>query len=81
MDIVSYYKGLDDEPVFPKKEIRDTIKKVTGKSDITVYRYLNGSIVPDKLNREAIAKALNMDVNILWPEHAEKSEQLAEKEV
>lgn len=72
MDIVAYYQSLDDEPVFPKKEIRDKIKDATGKTDATVYRYLNGKIIPDKPTKEAIAKALNMDVNSLWPEDIQK---------
>lgn len=80
MDLVAYYQSLEDEPIFPKKEIRDKIKEATGKADATIYRYLNGKIIPDKPTKEAIAKALNMDVNILWPEHTEESEQLAEKE-
>ena len=81
MDIVTYYQSLDDKPVYPKKEIRDKIKSVCGCSDATVYRYLDGTITPNKPAREAIANVLEMDVNLLWPEHAEKSEQLAEKEV
>lgn len=72
MDIVAYYQSLDDEPVFPKKEIRDKIKDATGKTDATVYRYLNGKIIPDKPTKEAIAKALNMEVNSLWPEDIQK---------
>lgn len=77
MDLVAYYQNLVD----PKKEVREKIKQACGCNNATVFRYLNGSITPNKPTREAIAKALNMDVNILWPEHAEKSEQLAEKEV
>lgn len=80
MDIVNFYQNLDDKPVFPKKVIRDKIKAVTGKTDSTVYRYLRGQIIPDKLTKSAIAQALNMDVNILWPENVENSEQLTEKE-
>lgn len=67
MDIVTFYKSLKDEPIFPKKEIRDKLKEATGKTDVTIYRYLNGKIIPDKPTKEAIAKALGMDVESLWP--------------
>jgi len=80
MDLVTYYKSLDDEPVFPKKEIREKIKEATGKTDVTIYRYLNGKIIPDKPTKEAIAKALNMEVDILWPEYVENTEELEKKE-
>lgn len=78
MDIVTYYQSLEDEPVFPKKEIRNKIKEATGKTDATIYRYLNGKITPDKPTKDAIAKALNMNVDILWPEHVGESDQLVE---
>lgn len=72
MNIVDFYNAQNDAPIFPKKEIRDKIRQATGKAEATIYRYLNGQITPDKPTREVIAHALNMDVNVLWPEEKEE---------
>lgn len=67
MDLVTYYQSLEDEPVFPKKIVREKIREACGCSEATVYRYLDGTTTPNKPTKEAIAKALEMDPDTLFP--------------
>lgn len=40
----------------PKHEMIDRIAKTCGVSKVSVYRWISGKIVPDKLKREKVAE-------------------------
>lgn len=52
------------QEIFEKEKLKSTpvqefiarISKITGKTSATVYRWINGSVEPDKANRELLAK-------------------------
>lgn len=46
----------------------DEVVQQTGVSAPTVYRWLSGESIPDKLQRKVIAEILKTDVKELWPD-------------
>jgi hypothetical protein len=68
MSLSDYYKNLGDRPIYPKQEFREALMRETGKREATVYRWLNGTLIPGKLEREAIARLTNKSVSELFPE-------------
>ena len=61
-----YYKQLRDAPA-PQRDFREKIARACGVSDMTVYRWLSGEIVPEKLKREKIAEITGLTVDELFP--------------
>jgi hypothetical protein len=76
MSLSDYYQNLGDKPVYPKQEFREAIMDATGKGEATVYRWLNGTLIPGKLEREAIARLTDKSVNELFPEKVQKKREI-----
>ena len=66
MKLNDYYKQLRDQPA-PQREFREKIAAACGVSEMTVYRWLSGEIVPEKLKREKIAEITGLPVEELFP--------------
>lgn len=64
-----YYQSLLDQPF----ELRKKIAKECDVSIATVYRWLRGLGIPDKLKREKVAEIIGKPIEELFP-HAEKGE-------
>lgn len=70
LPIQELYKEMSNTPF----RLRDHIAKECGVAIATVYRWLNGTIVPRKSDREKIASILNRPVSELWPDLKELQE-------
>lgn len=66
MALKDYYMELGKRST-PQKEFRDLISKECGVAPITVFRWLSGDIIPDKLKREKIALICNLPIEELFP--------------
>lgn len=66
MALKEYYESLP-ERVTPKKEFRDKIAKECGVTEMTVFRWLKGEVVPDKLKREKLAELTGESIDALFP--------------
>lgn len=62
MTLQDYYKGLG----VIQKEFRTTLSQELGVSEASVFRYLSGEVVPDKLKREKIAAIVGRPVEDLF---------------
>ncbi|MGJ0697977.1 helix-turn-helix domain-containing protein [Parabacteroides merdae] len=71
LPITDFYRELSDTPL----RLRDHIAKECGVAVATVYRWLNGTSVPRKSDREKIASILNRPVYELWPDLKELQEE------
>lgn len=71
LPIQQLYKELSNTPL----RLRDHIAKECGVAVATVYRWLNGTIVPRKSDREKIASILDRPVSELWPDLKELQEE------
>lgn len=67
MALKDYYDGLADRTIPPKKEFREKIASACGVTEMTVFRWLSGEVIPDKLKREKIAEIARIPVEILFP--------------
>lgn len=65
MKLSELYESLSEKT--PKTEFRELIRNECGVAEITLYRWLNGTIVPDKLKREKIAQVTGRPVEELFP--------------
>ena len=66
MGLKEFYEGLPDK-VVPKKEFREKVATACGVSEMTVFRWLSGDIIPDKLKREKIAELSGEPIEKLFP--------------
>lgn len=66
MALQDYYKELGRR-FTPQKEFRDKIAGACGVSEMTVFRWLSGDIIPEKLKREKIAEVTGLSVDELFP--------------
>lgn len=66
MTLKEYYQSLAERST-PRKELRNKIVAECGIKELTVYRYLSGEIVPDKLKRERIAQITGIPEEELFP--------------
>lgn len=66
MALKEYYEELRNQPV-PCDAFRKRIASVCGVSEKTIYRWLNGEVIPDKLKREKIAEITGQPVEKLFP--------------
>jgi hypothetical protein len=51
----------------PRKDFRDAVAKACGVEPITIYRWLSGEVVPEKLKREEVSKIIGLPVEELFP--------------
>ena len=61
-----YYDSLAVED--PRVQLRNKLAKECGVTIMTVYRWINGEIIPDKLKREKISEIVGIAVDELFPE-------------
>ncbi len=66
MALKEYYEKLAEKST-PKKEFREKIAAECGVTEMTVFRWLSGEVVPDKLKREKIAEVTGNSVEDLFP--------------
>lgn len=62
----NYYDNLTVED--PRVQFRNKLAKECGVTIMTVYRWINGEVIPDKLKREKIAEIVGVSVDELFPE-------------
>lgn len=72
MDIKTYYEQLDDKATPPKTSFLEQVMKETGKTRMTIYRWLNGTTKPDKANMAILSKITGIALDELFPEDVEK---------
>ncbi|MCL6101010.1 MAG: helix-turn-helix domain-containing protein [Bacteroidetes bacterium] len=66
MNLKEFYTELQNQPT-PQKEFREKIANKCGVTEMTVYRWLSGEIIPEKLKREKIAEITGLSVDDLFP--------------
>jgi transcriptional regulator with XRE-family HTH domain len=66
MALKEYYDGLKTKPA-PADDFRKKIADACGVSEKSVYRWLSGEIIPDKLKRKAIASVAGVGEEELFP--------------
>ena len=66
MALKEYYDGLKTKPG-RAYDFRMEIADACGVSEKSVYRWLSGEIIPDKLKRQAIASVAGMGEEELFP--------------
>ena len=59
LTLKGYYETLGN----PQKNLRERIATECGVTTATVFRWLSGEIVPDKLKREKIAEIIGVGKN------------------
>lgn len=74
MDLKTYYDNLDDKATPPKTSFIDEVMRRTGKKRATIYRWLNGSVIPDKANKEILSRITGIAVDKLYTEETEIKE-------
>lgn len=68
MDIKEYFDNLDKKAVSPRTEFVEQIMKACHvESRSTVYRWLNGSVRPGRLEQEKISEITGIPVKDLFP--------------
>lgn len=67
MALKDYYKDLGQRTT-PQQEFRIKIALACGVSLMTVYRWISGEVIPEKLKREKIAEVTGLSVEELFPE-------------
>jgi len=66
MALKEYYQDLGKLST-PQKEFRRKIAHECGVTEMTVFRWLSGEVVPGLLKREKIAEITGIDIDILFP--------------
>lgn len=66
MALQDYYKELGKRST-PQKEFRGKVAEACGVAEMTVYRWLSGEIIPEKLKRDKIAEVSGLSVEELFP--------------
>lgn len=64
MALKDYYESLS--PNSPRKEIRDRILKECGITEMTLYRWISGDVIPEKLKQEKVAEITGVPVDDLF---------------
>lgn len=68
MDLKTYYKQLEDKSTLPPKtKFLQEVMTKTGKNRATVYRWLNGTALPDLANMNVLATITGIAVDKLFP--------------
>lgn len=72
MDIKEYFKKLGNKPEYPRTRFINQIMIACHvKNKSTVYRWLNGSVQPGKLQQEKISEITGIPVKVLFPNQKE----------
>jgi transcriptional regulator with XRE-family HTH domain len=66
MALKDYYQELGKRST-PQKEFRELLARECGVSVMTVFRWLSGDVIPDKLKRDKIAQITGEPVESLFP--------------
>ena len=66
MALKEYYAELGTRST-PCKEFRDRLVNECGVKPMTVFRWLSGEVIPDKLKREKISEITGIPVEELFP--------------
>lgn len=74
MVLKDYYKELGKKST-PQKEFREMVASTCGVSVMTVFRWLSGEVVPDKLKREKVAEVTGLPVEELFPDLTQESNE------
>lgn len=63
-----YYKSLSHKPKAPspRSEFKKKLMEECYVAEQTVWKWLNGTVVPDKLTQEKISKITGIPVNELF---------------
>lgn len=67
MDLKTYYKQLEDKSIPPKTRFLQEVMAKTGKDRATIYRWLNGTALPDLANMNVLATITGIEVDKLFP--------------
>lgn len=67
MTLKDYYNNLPEMDA-PKANFRRTLASECGVAPMTVFRWLAGDVIPDKLKREKVAEITGQPVNELFPD-------------
>lgn len=65
MALKEYYESLPIDS--PRIEIRDRIVNECGITKPTLYRWISGDVIPDKLKQEKVASIMGVPVDVLFP--------------
>jgi hypothetical protein len=76
MTLTEYVNSLDDRKIKPKRDFIRLLRRLTGKTEASVYRWLNGEVIPDKSDRGIISDAAGIPVEELWPALKEENNTL-----
>jgi Helix-turn-helix. len=66
MTLQEHYSQIGNNPS-PKRAFRTMIAEACGVTELTVYRWLSGEIIPEKLKKEKIAELTGIPVEQLFP--------------
>lgn len=66
MTLKEFYQNLPERNA-PKADFRRLLASECGVAPMTVYRWLAGEIVPEKLKREKVAEITGQPVDELFP--------------
>jgi len=73
LPFTEYYQSLPDMRNVPKGTLTPrlillhAIEEVTGKSFMTIRRWVNGKVLPTQLEQDAIAELLACSKDVLFP--------------
>lgn len=67
MTLKEYVELLEIKTVAPKRDFIAMIERLTGKEDVTVYRWINEESIPNKADRNLISDVAGIPVEELWP--------------
>lgn len=66
MALKEYYQDLGKQSS-PQQEFRKKVARECGVTELTVYRWLSGEMIPHKLKQEKIAELTGVPVDELFP--------------
>jgi transcriptional regulator with XRE-family HTH domain len=66
MALKEYYEKIGELPT-PKKEFREKVAESCGVTEMTVFRWISGKIIPEKLTREKLSEITGLSVEELFP--------------
>jgi transcriptional regulator with XRE-family HTH domain len=66
MTLKEYYDKVGESPN-PKQGFRMKVSEACDVTEMTVYRWLSGEIIPEKLKREKLSEITGLPVEQLFP--------------
>lgn len=70
MALKDYYEKLGQRST-PRKEFRSRVATECGVAEMTVFRWISGEVIPDKLKQEKIAEIAGVPSDLLFPQQKE----------